>query len=194
MDNGIKNIEINPDWFYRRLTEENFDKIILSGGLYSKRKLGRKGNKNLSLNGKDFISLSKRIDIKEGTSISDYSYSYYIDWHFGYVIEGVDAIKTRYIKSYQPFHTFLKNLPVNRRYSLFYDEYQVKNEIPLEKIVGIKIPNLPSDFLDLVQEEEILECLLKKMELTAYSIPFIDVENKKKIEPNKIKQYIKRRC
>lgn len=190
---GIKNIEICSDWFYHRLKEEDFDKIILSGGLYSKRKLGGKVSKNFSFNGKDFISLSKQVDIKEGTSTSDCSYSYYIDWNFGYVIEKVDAIKTRYIQSYWSLHTFLKNLPINRRYSLFYDEYQVKDEIPLEKIIGIKIPNLQSDFLDFVHSEETLECLLEKMELTGYSFPFIDVENKKRIEPNRIKQYMKRR-
>ncbi len=193
MNMGIQNMEIHSDWFYHRLKEEDFDKIILSGGLYSKRKLGKKENKNLSSNGRDFISLSKRIAIKEGTHISDYSYPYYIDWHFGYVIEGVDAIKTRYIKSYQPLHTFLKKLPINRRYSFFYDEYQVRDEIPLEKIVGIKIPNLSSDFLDLIHSEETLEYLLEKMELTGYSFSFIDIENKKRIEPNKIKQYMKRR-
>ena len=55
MDSSIKEIIINPDWFYHRLKEEDFDKIILSGGLYSKRKLGRKVSKNLSSNGKDFI-------------------------------------------------------------------------------------------------------------------------------------------
>ncbi len=192
MDTGIKDIEINPDWFYHRLKEEDFDKVILSGGLYSKRKLGRKENKNLSLNGKDFISLSKRIAIKEGTSTSDYSYSYYIDWHFGYVIEGVDAIKTRYIKSYQSFHTFLKNLPVNRRYSLFYDEYQVRNEISLDKIKGIKIPDLKSYFVDLEYSEMVLESLLEKMDLVGRAFPFIDVEEGKLIEKEKIKEYIKK--
>lgn len=193
MDSSIKEIIINPDWFYHRLKEEDFDKIILSGGLYSKRKLGKKENKNLSSNGRDFISLSKRIAIKEGTHISDYSYPYYIDWHFGYVIEGVDAIKTRYIKSYHPLHDILKNLPINRRYSTFLDEYQVRDEIPLEKIIGIKIPNLQSGCLDLVHGEETLEFLLEKMELTGYDFPFIDIENKKRIEPNKIKRYMKRK-
>ena len=76
------------------------------------------------------------------------------------MIEGVDAIKTRYIKSYHPLHDILKNLPINRRYSTFLDEYQVRDEIPLEKIIGIKIPNLQSGCLDLVHGEETLEFLL----------------------------------
>lgn len=193
MDSRIQKIEVNPDWFYHRLKEEDFEKIIVSGGLKSKRKLGNKKKKNLSLNGNDFISLSKKIEMKEGTSPSEYAYPYYIDWHFGYVIDDVDAIKTRYIKSYQPIHTLLKNLPINRRYSIYYDEYQVRDEIPLEKIIGIKIPNLKSDFIDREYNEMLLDMILETIDHTGCSFPFMDVENQKMIPEPKIKQYIKRR-
>lgn len=37
MSNGISNIVINPDWFYHKLKEKNFDGVILSGGLKSSR-------------------------------------------------------------------------------------------------------------------------------------------------------------
>lgn len=149
-----------------------------------------RGTKGGFFNGRNYISLSKRMDIKEGTSWCDYSYHYFSDNHYAYVIDNVKAIKAIYIKEYYDFFAALSQLPIPIRYSFYQDEYQVKNEIPLEKIVGIKIPNLQSDFVSFEQNSMVLDNLLNTMNMTGYSFPFIDVENKKMIEKKKIKDYM----
>ena len=76
MSNGISNIVINPDWFYHKLKEENFDGVILSGGLKSAR---MRGVRNGFWNGYDFISLAKKIDRIGNFTSPDYSYECLID-------------------------------------------------------------------------------------------------------------------
>lgn len=60
MGSGIQKIEVNQNWFYHRIKEEEFDKIILSGGLKSKRKIGTQERYCASFNGNDFILLTKK--------------------------------------------------------------------------------------------------------------------------------------
>ncbi len=188
MSNGISNIIINPDWFYHKLKEENFDGVILSGGLKSARMRGVR--KDL-WNGYDFISLAKKMDRIGDFTSPDYSYGCLISDSYAYVIENIKAVKTRYIKNHHEFCYSLSKLPIPIRFSYWLDEYQVRDEIPLEKIIGIKIPYLQRDSIE--SDKMILSHLLEKMDMLDYSCPFIDLENKKRIEPNRIEQYIKRR-
>ncbi len=188
MSNGISNIVINPNWFYHRLNEEDFGKIILSGGLKSAR---MQGVRNGFWNGYDFISLAKKIDRIGNFTSPDYSYGCLIASSYAYVIKDIKAVKARYIKNHHKFCYSLSNLPIPIRFSYWLDEYQARDEIPLEKIIGIKIPYLQSDSIE--SDKMILSHLLEKMDLLGCAFPFIDVEHKKRIEPNRIEQYIKRR-
>lgn len=114
-----------------------------------------------------------------------------IDSSYAYVIRGIKAVKARYIKNHHKLCYSLSKLPVPIHFSYWLDEYQVRNEIPLEKIIGIKIPYLQRDSIE--SDKMIRSHLLEKMDMLDYSFSFIDVEHKKRIETNRIEQYIKRR-
>lgn len=195
MGTGITDIEINPDWFYHRVSGDNIDKFILSGSIKAKRYL--KGEtikeRGSSSNGSYYISLAKYKKDLEKSYHS--SYRHFIRGQYAFVIEGVTAIETELINGDFTFYRKLAKLPVKKRYSVWEDEYQVKKEISLDKVVGIKIPSRNPIyswfFPNYLDSNRGIDFFLEKMELVGGDFPFIDLEEKKMIEKGKIKEYIK---
>ncbi len=194
MESGIRNLEISPNWFYHRVTEETIGKVVRSGGICSKRRIVNLMENNdeileNSYNGNAFISLSKRID-----KITSYSsYSNFIADSYALIIENVSAIKTIPIDQYFDVYRNLAKLPIKIRFSYWNDEYQVKDFIPLDKIIGIKIPNKHarySEYCPSYLENRGIDFFLEQYQEANCNLPFIDVEEKKIIEKEKIKEYI----
>lgn len=196
MYSGIKSIEINPDWFYHKVTGNNIEQFILSGSIRAKRYFTEKQKiKSESFsNGSYYICLAKYD--KELEKSYNSCYKAFIKGQYAFVIDGVDAIKTKFIENEDSsLYKFLNKLPMKKRYSCWEDEYQVKKEISLDKVIGIKIPNRIPWFSSVapayIDKNRGIDFFLKKMESVGGDFPFIDIEEKKMIEKKKIKEYIK---
>ena len=145
----MKHIEINPDWFYHRATQKNFEKIIVSNGIKAKRQsMSPKEllttKPDILWNGLWYISLAKAED---NISINNSSYAFFILGFFAFIIQDITPIKTKVNRT--TLAKLWSATPSKIRYSLYEDEYQIKNEIPLDKIIGIKLPEtsyIPSLF------------------------------------------------
>ncbi len=195
MSCGVRNIEINPEFLYHRVTADKIDRIILAGGIYARRYLKSeiKKERGTSWNGDYYISLAK---YQKGVDLSyDSCYRNFIQGQYAFVIQDIDAIPTRHVDSYFQLYQKLANLPIKRRYSHYIDEYQVKGKISLSHVVGIKIPskNLVYSYLcpSYIDSNRGIDYFLEKMESVGGKFPFIDVEEEKIIEKENIKEYIK---
>lgn len=194
---GIKNIEINPDWFYHRVTGNNIEKFILSGSIKAKKYLAEEPKiKSESFsNGSYYICLAKYDKALDKSY--DSCYKAFIKGQYAFVIDGVDTIKTEFIgNEYSALYKLLNKLPIKKRYSCWKDEYQVKKEISLDKVLGIKIPSRVAWFSPFApaytDKNRGIDFFLEKMESVGGDFPFIDIEEKKIIEKDKIKEYILR--
>ena len=109
-------------------------KIIESGGIKSKNK--QRSNHYTMYNGDDHISVAKWSG-QENRNFSDMLQSSFYGWIFGcptFIISpDIEAIHAKQVKGY--FYDFNRE-----RLSEFIDEWHVKDEIPLDKIVGIALP------------------------------------------------------
>ena len=109
--------------------------IIESGGIKSKNK--RKDNKETLFNGDDYISVAKWDGGEVERDVFEMFESTFYGWIFGcptFIISpDIETVKTDAYNGY--------TYDASRdRVSKFRDEYHVKDEIPLDKIVGIAIP------------------------------------------------------
>lgn len=189
---GIRNIEINPDWYYHRVTADTIDKIILSGSI-KPRILTDKNNiirYETTWNGQFYISLSKNLSEIYYNS----SYKNFIDGQYAFVIDNIDAIKCVHIDNESELYKIISKLPIKKRYSCWKDEYQVKGEIPFDKIVGIKLPNKKSfwsrDCIGYLEEDLGITAFLEKFNAVDVDLSFIDLEEGKIIDKDQIKEYI----
>lgn len=109
-------------------------KIIESGGIKSKNK--QKSNNYTMFNGDDHVSVA-RWEGKNNPDFSDMLQSSFYGWIFGcptFIISpDIEAIHAKQVKGY--FYDSNRE-----RVSQFIDEWHVRDEIPLDKIVGIAIP------------------------------------------------------
>lgn len=196
MSSGIRNIEIDPDFLYHRVTALTIDRIILDGKIkakkYIKDPVSEDRGKNTS-NGTRFISCCKYLPDLVHSSNS--SYREFIAGQYAFVIKDIDAIEAKFVEKNFGYYRMLSRLPINKRYSAWCDEYQIKDYIPLDQVVGIKIPNRKCEFsrysMSYPKETRGIDFFLEKMESVGGNFPFIDVEEKKLIEKDTIKEYIK---
>lgn len=116
---------------------------------------------------------------------------------YAFVIEDVEAIKAKFIEDNYRFYGKLAKLPIKKRYSVWKDEYQVRDFIPLDKVVGVKIPSKNNIFSDYcpsyIDDGKGIDFFLKQMESVNGNFPFIDIDDKKIIEKEHIKEYIYKR-
>ena len=187
---SINNIKINEEWFYHRTNSVKLNKILKSGGLKARKHLSKSDKreaKNGTWNGNHFISLAKK-----NTEHRHSAYKHYITGEFAFIIEDVDAIKTEKKDLGSIFET-LSKLPINKRYSYWEDEYQVKDFIPMDNIVGIKLPHKKRFFHMLYSDDhniKELDRMLKILEEQGYDLPFIDIEEEKVISNDEVKKYL----
>lgn len=191
----VTSIRIRPEWFYHSITSENFNKIIQSGEIRSKKFIDPSekvtfSSKNTS-NGFYYISLSR----KENVSVYDSSYAYFIKRKFALILDEIPAKKAHYISDinfYEMSHALRTfNFPI--RFSTWKDEYQVKGSIPLACFVGIKIPSNNKTYTSWEQHIQEVDHIIQVMEENQIYFPFIDVEFQKQIDVFEIRQYIKNR-
>lgn len=149
-------------------------KIIESGSIKSKNK--RKSKQYTLYNGDDYISVGKW-DHSANINFDKMKYSCFYGWIFWrptfIISEEVEAIHaTRHIGSYNPD---------NDRVSCFIDEYHIRDEIPIDKIIGIAIP-----FSQVESKKELLEVqrLLQYSKLYKWNIYDSDSELINKVENN----------
>lgn len=117
--------------------------IIESGGLKCRRLL--KSRLTGGYNGDDYVSLCRKEENEKYREYPSSSFYTYIHDNFCFIIsDEVDAIKTEYLNRYD-FNNVLdiqdyiiEHEP--ERFSDMFDEWQVKDEIPLKYIVGIGVP------------------------------------------------------
>jgi len=120
---------------YVKTALDTMIKIIETGGIKSKNK--RNDNRNTLFNGDDYISVAKWDGGKVERDVPEMLESSFYGWIFGcptFIISpDIAAIKTEAYNEYQYDSS-------KERVSQFKDEYHVKDEITLDKIVGIAIP------------------------------------------------------
>ena len=193
MDSMIKSIDINPDWFYHRMQLEKLEDILNTGAILSRRKLGYQKMNHTTWNGLDYISLSKR----EEELIWNSSYNRFISSSYAFILGSIPAEKTEYIEdnNYELWRKLSKLFP-NKRFSPYEDEYQVKDEISLDTVVGIKIPDRDKKFSSVEYYKEkdwAIDVVLNKLGSNLESVPFIDVNEGLQIDRCDIKKYMKNR-
>ena len=183
-------------YFYHGMMpkKEPIDKIITminiieSGGIKSKRKL-KINNLYVGYNGSDYISLCN----KEDNSM----YNFFYDNMNSYEDE-INAIKTlnfdskgKYV-SYMQFYSLAQG---DIRYSDMFDEWQVKDEINMDKIIGIGLPfNLVFSYKNSDQKFkkyiELLYSLVHEYNLDIVNTEDFNFVEKYEQEKNNSKGYI----
>ena len=117
-------------------------RILESGGLKSNKLLHN--SKFGGYNGIDYISVCSKQDINMYSNYKTNAFFNYIYNNYCFIIsDKVDAIKTNYIDSEAyDYHYILELMEHNPniRYSDMFDEYQVKDEIPSNYIIGVGFP------------------------------------------------------
>lgn len=117
--------------------------IIQSGAIKSRRLQGV--TSKFGYNGDDYISICSKEDEKEYFKYPINAYDTYILNGFCFIIsDDIPAIKVRYTEVYNDFdfETIIELMSEKpeQRYSDMFDEWQVKDEISLNQIIGIGIP------------------------------------------------------
>lgn len=188
----IKNIRINPNWYYHQITPERLKGIILSKGICSKRKCTIKLEEKqyrAEWNGDAYISLAKL----NPDLTYESSYLRFIVAQYALILKDVDAQKTHF--STNSFLHYISKFPLPIRYSLWKDEYQAYDFIPLEHVVGIKLPEEELSYywneIRYFGETKNVDLFLEIMEELNIDLPFIDVEYQKKISKDQVKSYLK---
>lgn len=195
-------------YFYHGMMpkKEPIDKIITminiieSGGIKSKRKL-KINNLYVGYNGSDYISLCNKEDNSMYNFFYDNMNSYedYIYSNFCFIVsDEINAIKTKkfdikgkYV-SYMQFYSLAQG---DIRYSDMFDEWQVKDEINMDKIIGIGLPfNLVFSYKNSDQEFkkyiELLFNLVHKYNLDIVNTEDFNFVEKYEQEKNNSKGYI----
>ena len=184
----IRKIKINPNWFYHQVRFEKMPNILKNNAILSKRLQGYDKITSNVWNGLDYISLSK----KDTNYIWKSSYRRFISPSYAFIFKGIEAIETEYVEDDYEYWRHISNLSSNKRYSIYEDEYQIKNIIGLDKVIGIKIPDTdinhyPREFHDRKDcaIDEFLKIIDGKMQ-----VPFIDIDNELQIDKKDIKKYL----
>lgn len=116
-------------YFYHGTSLYNMLDILQCGEIKSQRNLGY--NFGIGNNGLDYISLCNKLDDSLYDNYLHNAFIKYIKDNYCFIIsDEVSAIKAEYNSK----------LNKNYRYSDKIDEYQVKNSIGLDYIIGIGIP------------------------------------------------------
>lgn len=118
-------------------------KILTTGGIKSKRLLGRK--KQFGYNDLDYVSICKKYSKEEyDCAYGSTGFYKYVQDCFCFIIsDEIDAMKTETIpKCYWYFVDIVEKMKENpnARYSDMFDEWQVKNQIATSSIIGIGLP------------------------------------------------------
>ena len=123
-----------------------------------------------------YISLSK----KDENYIWKSSYRRFISPSCAFIFKEIETIETEYVEDDYEYYRHISNLSSNKRYSIYEDEYQIKNKIGLDKVIGIKIPDTdinhyPREFHDrkACAIDEFLKIIDGKIQ-----VPFIDIDKK----------------
>lgn len=184
----IRKIKINPNWLYHQIRFEKMPNILKNNAILSKRLQGYDKITSNVWNGLDYISLSK----KDTNYIWKSSYRRFIFPSYAFIFNGIEAIETEYVEDDYEYWRHISNLFSNKRYSIYEDEYQIKNKIGLDKVIGIKIPNAdinhyPREFHDRKDcaIDELLNTIDGKMQ-----VPFIEIDNELQIDRKDIKKYL----
>ena len=188
----IKKIAINPDWFYHRIQLEKLEDILNTGAILSRRQQGYQKMDHTTWNGLDYISLAKREE-----SVWNSSYRRFISSSYAFILAGIPVNNTKYIEDYNyELWRKLSKLFPSQRFSPYEDEYQVKDEISLDAVIGIKIPDKEKDFssVEFYKEKDCaIDIVLNKLGSNLESVPFIDINEGLQIDRCDIKKYMKNR-
>lgn len=124
------------------LVTDKILKILDGREIASMSRLG--ASKRIGFNENDYISVCVNLGEDVYSKYPNNAFNKYIVDHFCFVIEeDIPAIKTEYIDT-SGISAFdlnrLKSNNPNKRFSDIIDEYQVRDCIPIEKIIAIGIP------------------------------------------------------
>ena len=185
----IRKIEINPDWFYHQIRFESLPLILKDNAIISKRMQGYDKVTSNIWNGLDYISLAK----KDTSYIWKSSYKRFISPSYAFIFNEIEALETEYVEEPCEYRKHLSKLSSDKRYSVYEDEYQIKNKISLDKVIGIKIPNTdinryPREFYN--KKDCAINEFLNILDGKMMEVPFIDVDKKLQIDKKDIKKYI----
>lgn len=117
--------------------------IIDSGGLKSNRLLGN--NLAHGYNGLDYISVCSREKFYKYWNKEESAFNIFIKNNFCFIFSGeVSAVKTLYLDydRFAHYDDLVEYMDIfsGQRFSDLFDEWQVRDEIPLSYIVGLGIP------------------------------------------------------
>ena len=185
----IRKIKINPNWLYHQVRFEKMPNILKNNAILSKRLQGYDKITSNVWNGLDYISLSK----KDENYIWKSSYRRFISSSYAFIFDEIEAIETEYVEDNYEYFQNISNLSFDKRYSVYEDEYQVKDEISIDKVIGIKIPNTdinryPREFYN--KKDCAINEFLNILDGKMMEVPFIDVDKKLQIDKKDIKKYI----
>lgn len=115
-------------------------KIIESDGIKSRR-LTNQIPLYTGFNGADYISVCSKEEFNEYMKYPNNCFFKYIHSNYCFIIsDEINAIKTNY---FDLDNRFLDSFTISsgeKRYSDMFDEWQVKDEISINKIIGIGLP------------------------------------------------------
>lgn len=186
----IKKIEINPDWFYHRIWLDNLPGILDKKAILSERKQNRQVPFQEQWNGNDYISLAKR-DLN--IIIYNSSYKKIIAGSYALILEDIEVVPTIYKKDNYEYWRFLSTIFKNKRYPAYLDEYQAKDAISLDKVVGIKVPEIHTGYIPGTFYEGkdcAIDEIINRIDGKIPEVPFIDIERKLQIDKKEIKKYL----
>lgn len=185
----MRNIFVDPDWFYHQIDPFSMYDILSEGAILSKRLQNfARTSSDCSWNGRDFISVAKYDD----SLVYDSAYKKFILGQYAFVLQGLDAVPTVYCSSNYDFWRWYSNsIFSKRRFSCYRDEWQVQGFIEDNKIVGIKIPESdPMASIYYTDPAMGIDLFLSQLELVGRDLPFIDIRERLEIDKESVKQYI----
>lgn len=148
--------------------------IIDSGGIKSRRLQGK--TSPFGFNGDDYISICERKSNGEYLKYSNNAFFKFIQFGFCFIISNdVSAIPIKYLDcsifpSFGEASEYMRCYP-NIRFSDMFDEWQVKDEIPLTHIVGIGLSGHKIlNYIKYGQEQEAFKNNLSKLDTIAKSL------------------------
>lgn len=153
-------------------------RILESGEISSATRMG--ASKKIGFNENDYVSVCKNLGEEVYADYPKNAFKKYVVNHFCFIIEdSIDAEAVEFIPDAEKMSAFelhkLKLANPCKRFSDIVDEYQVRDYIPLDKVIGIGIPySLDevdgyiklSNFSFLTREE--FDSFIKKVERMAY--------------------------
>lgn len=129
-------------YYHGTRTINTMVRIFACNRIKSQRLLGY--SKGYGYNGLDYISVCKKENTDDDYKRKTSAFCQFIKRNCCFIIsDEIDAIKTEYMNcnhmSCRELQSFLEEHS-DTRYSDMFDEWQVKNSIPLKYVVGIGLP------------------------------------------------------